>query len=82
MARPLSLSDSQFAAICEAVEPLAPADRSAFLGELAALLRNEPVVGDGTINQAVRVLLRRYFRPPTVKTEPNHTRRNVGPALE
>jgi hypothetical protein len=81
--RPLALTDAQYFAICQAVEPLAPADRSRFLGELAGLLRSEREIRDGTINAAVRFLLRKYFRPPDVprQTAVHHTK-NLGPAIE
>ena len=82
VSKPLGLSDSQFAAVVSACEPLAPADRSRFLGELAATLRNERELGDGTVAKAIRMLLPRYFRAPTVTPEPHSTRRVVGPALE
>jgi hypothetical protein len=64
--QPLGLSDSQYDAVVSACAPLAPADRGRFLVELAALLRNEPVIGDGTVDRAIRALQRQYFRPPAV----------------
>jgi hypothetical protein len=81
MSKPLGLTDSQYSAVVNACAPLAPADRSAFLGELAALLRNEPTIGDGTIDRAVRLCLRRYFRPPTSTSGPQ-SHRHVGPPIE
>ena len=82
MAKPLGLTDSQYDAVVNACAPLAPADRSRFLVELAALPRNEREVGDGTINQAVRVLLPRFFRPlETTPRETVHHRKNIGPPI-
>ena len=80
--RPLALTDAQYSAIYQAVQPLAPADRSRFLGELAALLRAEPVIGDGSVAKAVRFLMPRFFRPPTGTAGPSPHRNNTGPAIE
>ena len=66
----LALSEEQYLAIHHAAEPLAEADRGAFLAEMAALLRDARVIGDGTINAAIRMLQRRYFRPPKL---PRHS---------
>lgn len=62
--RPLGLSDQQYAAVCEACEPLLPPDRSAFLVALAQLLASETEIGDGTVARAIRSLQREFWRPP------------------
>jgi hypothetical protein len=81
--QPIAVSDHQLDTIMTACAPLPPADRSSFLVELAALLRTERELGDGTIDRAVRFLLRRYFRPPDVPRQTAvHDRKNVGPAIE
>jgi hypothetical protein len=68
--------------VLTAAEPLAKADRSRFLGELAAQLRNEPgELGDGQVARAIRNAVKPFFRPPAVTHEPS-PHRNVGPALE
>ena len=82
MPKPLGLSDSQYSAVVNAVAPLAPADRSRFLGELAALLRNEPVIGDGVVSRAIRFAIKPYFRPPSGTAGPQAKWQNVGPPLE
>ncbi len=61
---PLLLTDEQYAAVNQACAPLLPADRAAFLFALAELLRSEAVIGDGTINRAIRSLQREFWRPP------------------
>jgi hypothetical protein len=60
---PLALTDEQLSAIMAAAEPLAPADRSAFLEDVAAALAALPVVGDGAVNRVVREAQSKYFRP-------------------
>ena len=54
--KPLGLSDSQYDAVVRACEPLAPADRSRFLVELAERARarrRRPRAGDSARDQAV-----------------------------
>jgi hypothetical protein len=69
----LALTSEQYVMVCHAAEPLAEADRGTFLAELAAELRNAAEIGDGTINAAIRMLQRRYFRPPKVAKHEGHT---------
>jgi hypothetical protein len=77
--RPLCISDRQLSQITAAAAVIAPSDRGAFLGELHALLRHERELGDGVVDRAIRLSLRRFFRPPVVKNDPpSYTRRNVG----
>ena len=64
MPGPLALTDEQYAAVCQACEPLLPADRSAFLVALAQLLSSETTIGDGTVARAIRSLQREFWRPP------------------
>ena len=82
--RPLALSDSQFAAVYTACQPLLPIDRDAFLVALAAVLRGEPQpLGDGVVGRAIRSLQREFFRPPVVRHDtPARHNRVVGPELE
>jgi hypothetical protein len=82
MPKPLGLSDSQYSAVCAAVQPLAPADRGRFLVELAALLRAEPEIGDGVLARAIRHVIKPYFRPPVSTSGPASTRRHVGEPIE
>ena len=81
--RPVSLSDQQLSAVMSAAEPLAPADRDAFLRALANVLRGEEQpLGDGAVFRAVRALQREFWTPPTSTAGPQSTRRHVGPELE
>jgi hypothetical protein len=63
MPRPIALTDEQLSAVMAAAQPLAPADRSAFLEDVAAALTALPIVGDGAVNRVVREVQSRYFRP-------------------
>jgi hypothetical protein len=83
MPRPLAVSDQQLSQIMAAAAVLAPADRSQFLQALADALRHEAVIGDGTLDRAIRYVIRPYFRPPVVRHDtPEHHHRVVGPELE
>jgi hypothetical protein len=54
----LALTDDQLTHVTRLAEPLAPADRSAFLAALANMLRSEPQpVGDGAVHRAAKQLL-------------------------
>ena len=63
MDKPIHLSDSQLEQILRAAAPLAPNDRSAFLADVAAALRDQ-ALGDGTVFRVIREIQERYFRPP------------------
>jgi hypothetical protein len=80
--KPLGLTDSQYSALVDACQPLAPADRGRFLEALAAALRNEPVIGDGVVSRAIRFAIKPYFRPPSGTAGPQAKWQNVGPPLE
>jgi hypothetical protein len=64
MSSTIRLSDEQLSAIMRAAQPLAPADRGAFLQAVAAALRSHPEIGDGAVHRAVAEVQRQYFRPP------------------
>jgi hypothetical protein len=59
----IALSDEQLAAVMAAAQPLALADRSAFLEDVAAALAALPTIGDGVVNRVVREVQPKYFRP-------------------
>jgi hypothetical protein len=63
MPRPIALTDSQLAAVTAAAQPLAPADRSAFLEAVAAALRGREV-GDGAVYLAISEVQRKFRDPP------------------
>ena len=48
---PLSLSDSELAAIMEAARPIPPRDRDAFLRDVAAELAKYPELGPGVVGR-------------------------------
>jgi hypothetical protein len=53
-----------------------------FLRALAAALRNQPVIGDGTLHRAVRALQREFWRPPQSTKDLVVHRQPSGPAIE
>ena len=63
MDKPLHLSDTQLEQVLRAAAPLAPKDRSAFLVDVAAALRDQSF-GDGAVFRITREIQQRYFRPP------------------
>jgi hypothetical protein len=63
MPAPLRLSDNQLDAIMAAAEPLAPADRSPFLREVAALLESQ-TIGDGSVHRACADAWAKFWDPP------------------
>jgi hypothetical protein len=63
MNKPIRLTDSQVEQILCAAAPLAPEDRSTFLADVAAALRDE-ALGDGAVFRVIREIQERYFHPP------------------
>jgi hypothetical protein len=62
---PLALSDSQMDQILLAARPLHLRDRDPFLREVVAALTNGGgPVGDGDVNRAVRLAVKKFFDPP------------------
>jgi hypothetical protein len=61
---PLSFSDDQLDQIFRAAQPLTPAERVAFLEDLASTLRQAPCQGDGELYRVIRVVQRRHWDPP------------------
>jgi hypothetical protein len=60
---PIKLTDRQLDAIMRTAEPLAPADRSPFLEEVAALLQGQ-TIGDGLVHRAVHRAWQKFWDPP------------------
>ena len=56
----VALTGAQYDAVGE---PLLPVDRDAFLRALAAALRGEAEIGDGTVARAIRQLQREFWQP-------------------
>ena len=59
----LSFTDEQLDALLRAATPIPPADRTAFLEEVAAKLQDK-VLGDGLVFRAIREIQGRYLDPP------------------
>jgi hypothetical protein len=64
--RPIALTDRQLAAIIAAAEPLAPADRSPFLAEVAAALQGQEI-GDGMVHRACADAWTKFWHPPALE---------------
>ena len=62
MPPPLAFTDS-VTAIMDAAQPLARADRAAFLEAVVAALDGKPLV-DGAVFRAIREVQCRYLNPP------------------
>jgi hypothetical protein len=62
--RPLALDDAQITTIMRAARILAPADRDAFLRQVAAVLELQPAIGDGIVARVCREIQQRYWVPP------------------
>jgi hypothetical protein len=60
----LHFSDDQLDQIFRAAAPLNPAERVAFLEDLASTLRQASHLGDGVVYRMVREVQRRHFNPP------------------
>jgi hypothetical protein len=65
-AMPLRLSDAQLDMIMHAAAVLAPADRSPFLREVAALLQGREV-GDGSVPRACADAWAKFWDPPQLE---------------
>jgi hypothetical protein len=63
----VSLSDDELQIVMAASQPLAAADRSSFLRDVAAELAKHPSeLGAGFIHRVVREVQHRHFHPPQV----------------
>jgi hypothetical protein len=60
---PISLTHDQLAAVFDAAQPLLPADRDAFLRDVAKALAGKEF-GDGVVSRTCREIQHRYFRAP------------------
>jgi hypothetical protein len=63
MPAPLAFTDEQIAALMNAAQPLARADRAAFLGAVVARSNGKPI-GDGAVFRAIREVQGRYLDVP------------------
>ena len=63
--KPLSVSETQLAAILRAAAPLRQQDVEDYMRMVAEQLRALPMIGDGDVYRAVEVAQRKYFDPPS-----------------
>jgi hypothetical protein len=61
---PLNFTGAQLDQIFRAAAPLTPAERAAFLEDLASALRAAPCPGDGQLYRTIREVQRRHWDPP------------------
>ena len=64
---PLSLSDSELAALMSAARPIPPRDRDQFLRDCAAGLAKYEVLGPGIVARVVRDIQRQHLNPPSMR---------------
>ena len=62
--KPIALSDAALSTLMQLAQPLAPADRSRFLADVARELKGHSVVGDGLIARIGAVVQQRYRNAP------------------
>jgi hypothetical protein len=63
--KPISVSESQLAAILRAAAPLRRQDVEDYMRMVAEELRARPMMGDGDVYRAVEAAQRKYFDPPS-----------------
>jgi hypothetical protein len=63
---PIALTDRQLDAIMAVAEPLAPADRSPFLEEVARLLQGREI-GDGAVHRACGKAWQKFWKAPQLE---------------
>ena len=64
--KPISVSESQLAAILRAAAPLRQQDVEDYMRMVAEQLRARPMIGDGDVYRAVEAAQRKYFDPPSL----------------
>jgi hypothetical protein len=65
--KPVSLSESQMAAVFRCAAPLRREDVASYLHLVAEQLRARPMIGDGDVYRAIGVAQREYFQPPLLE---------------
>jgi hypothetical protein len=60
---PISLSDSELAAVMEAARPIPARDRDQFLRDVASELARYPEIGDGIIHRVTAKIQREHLAP-------------------
>jgi hypothetical protein len=73
--RPISITEPQYLAICNAANALCPPDRDAFYAAVAAELVGQPI-GDGTVGRAIRAA-QLSFGHPTPERMPSRWERSA-----
>jgi hypothetical protein len=65
--KPVSLSESQMAAVFRCAAPLRREDVASYLQLVAEQLRARPMIGDGDVYRAIQVAQHEYFQPPLLE---------------
>ena len=74
----ISLTSPQFLAICNAAACLYPSDRDPFIAAVAAELHGLPIIGDGSVGCAIRMVQGRFAHPEPDDTGPRWSREKAG----
>jgi hypothetical protein len=64
---PISLSDSELAAVMKAAKPIPSRDRSDFLRDVVAELQKYPEIGPGIIGRVCAKMQRAHLNPPSFR---------------
>jgi hypothetical protein len=64
---PLALSNTELEILRSVAAPLQPAERAAFLKQVAIELASQPVLGDGVVHRVATQWRLRYWCPPEVE---------------
>ena len=65
--KPVSLSESQMAAVFRCAAPLRREDVASYLHLVAEQLRARAMIGDGDVYRAIEAAQRKYFQPPVLE---------------
>jgi hypothetical protein len=60
----IELNDSEMSVLLELSRPVEPAQRTAFMAEVAQALETSGTRGEGAVHRVARTIQRRFFDPP------------------
>jgi hypothetical protein len=76
MPTPLSLSDAEYDAVMQAAAPIAPAQRDAFLRNMADELARHEAIGPGLVHRLCAELQSRFAVPARAEASAGQTARH------
>ena len=65
--KPVSLSESQMAAVLRCAAPLRREDVASYMQSIAEQLGTRQMIGDGDVYRAIGVAQSKYFQPPALE---------------